>query len=185
MAGVTVELRYAVPDLFVQEPQEPLDADLIEMRLAAPLTVELREIPDLGVTPHRHSHAPAPGDQGREDLGVAMQVVVRVHVCRRGADELHESRVLALDLGSNVFGTDCIQLQVEPKAEFGAPSRERDRLLARRSVHHQARARDHAAEMRLDDAAVDSSADPEVICCDDEPFHGASFCQRRAERFEP
>src|SRR5215475_9581817 len=122
MAGVTVEFRYAVPDLFVQEPQEPLDADLVEMRLAAPLTIELREVPDLGVTPHRHSHVPAPGDQGREDLGVAMQVVVRVHVCRRGADELHESRVLALDLGSNVFGTDCIQLQVEPKAEFGATS---------------------------------------------------------------
>ena len=110
MAGVTVELGHALPDLFVQEPQEPLDGDLLEMSLAAPLTAELRDIPDLGVTPHGHSDASAPGEQGREDFGVAMQVVVRVHVRRRGADELHESRLLALDLGRSVFGTDAIQL---------------------------------------------------------------------------
>ncbi len=116
MAGVTVELGHALSDLFVQEPQESLNGDLLEMSLAAPLTAELRDIPDPGVTPHGHSDASAPGEQGRDDFGIAMQVVVRVHVRGRGADEFHESRLLPLDLGSNVFGTNAIQLQVKPKA---------------------------------------------------------------------
>jgi hypothetical protein len=50
-----------------------------------------------------------------------MQVVMRVRVRRRGADELHKSHLLPLNLGRNVFRIDPIQLQVEPKAQRWAP----------------------------------------------------------------
>src|SRR2546426_5470975 len=156
-----------------QEPQEPLDADLLEMSLAAPLTVELRKMPNTGVAPHRHSDAPAPREQSREDSGVAMHVVMCIDVRGHGADELHEPRVLAPDLRGNALGLDRVELQMQSKAQRRAPARERDRLRARRPVHHQARARHDTAAMCLDDAAVDPSAEPEVVSCDDEPFHGA------------
>src|SRR3989454_10054381 len=156
-----------------QEPQEPLDADLLEMSLAAPLTVELRKMPNTGVAPHWHSDAPAPREQSREDSGVAMHVVVCIRVRGRGADELPEPHVLAPDLRGNALGLDRVELQMQSKAQRRAPARERDRLRARRPVHHQARARHDTAAMCLDDAAVDPSADPEVVSCDDEPFHGA------------
>ena len=66
MAGVTVELGHALANLFVQEPEERVNADMIEISLAAPPTIELREIPNLGMTPHGHSNAPPPGEQGRK-----------------------------------------------------------------------------------------------------------------------
>ena len=42
MAGVTVELGHALANLFVQEPEERVNADMIEISLATPPTIELR-----------------------------------------------------------------------------------------------------------------------------------------------
>jgi hypothetical protein len=105
---MTVELGHSFANLFVQEPQERVNADLIEIRLAAPPTIELRDVPNFGVTPHGHSDAPPPGEQGRKHFGIAMQVVMRVHMRRCGADELHEPHLLTFNLGSNVARIDPI-----------------------------------------------------------------------------
>src|SRR2546426_9365802 len=64
-----------------QEPQEPLDADLLEMSLAAPLTVELRKMPNTGVAPHRHSDAPAPRDRKSTRLNSSHLVISYAVFC--------------------------------------------------------------------------------------------------------
>ena len=58
-----------------------------------------------------HFNAPPPGEQGREHFGIEMQVVVRVHMRGRGADELNELHLLTFNLGKNVFRIDAIQLE--------------------------------------------------------------------------
>src|SRR5204863_9386671 len=60
---------------------------------------------------------------------------------------------------------------MQPQAEDRAVSREGGRRLARRPVHHQARAREDAAIVWLADAEVDAGTHAEVVSGDDEPLH--------------
>src|SRR5437764_13201875 len=60
---------------------------------------------------------------------------------------------------------------MQPQAEDRAVSREGGRRLARRPVHHQARAREDPAMVCLDDAEVDAGTHAEVVSGDDEPLH--------------
>src|SRR2546428_4681679 len=60
IAGMAGQLGHAIPDLLVQQAKEPFDPDLLEMGIATPLPVELRDMADLGVTPQGHPAAPGP-----------------------------------------------------------------------------------------------------------------------------
>src|SRR5437762_8403116 len=60
---------------------------------------------------------------------------------------------------------------MQPQAEDRAVSREGGRRLARRPVHHQARAREDPAMVCLDYAQVDARTHAEVVSGDDEPLH--------------
>src|SRR3989449_6665391 len=60
---------------------------------------------------------------------------------------------------------------MQPQAQDRALSREGGRRLARRSVHQEARAREGAAMVCLDDAQVDALTHSEVVPGDDEPLH--------------
>src|SRR3989442_2630233 len=65
IAGMAGQLGHAIPDLLVQQAKEPFDPDLLKMGIATPLPVELRDMADLGITPHWHLATPGPPQPGR------------------------------------------------------------------------------------------------------------------------
>lgn len=69
--------------------------------------------------------------------------------------------------------------EMESDGEPGMRAGGRDRLLPRVARHHEARARQHAAFVRLDDGAVDSPREAEVVARDDEVFQTRSSRPRR------
>ena len=166
------QLGHALPELRVQHPEEPGDADPLQMGFAVPSAVELREAAHSGGTAHRHSDALGPRSHVPQESRAAMHVVVGVHVRRRRADELHKARELTLKVGGNALWVVPVELEMQPQAERWAFAAQADRLLARRAVHEQARAREDPLAMGFDDSAVDAAADPEVVCGDDEELHG-------------
>src|SRR5690348_5155440 len=142
------------------------------MGLAAPLSVEAREMPS-GRMPSDWHAGPLPrGKHVWEDARVVMRVVMRVEVRGRRADELEEPSVLAFELSRHALGLDAVELEVQPDTQGRARPRQRPRFLARGPVHHQTGARQDAVPVCFDDAAVNPWRDPEVVTCDDEPFHG-------------
>src|SRR2546428_11960939 len=106
IAGMAGQLGHAIPDLLVQQAKEPFDPDLLEMGIATPLAVELRDMADLGGTPQWHRAAPGPREHLREHPPVMVHVVVRVQVGGEGADELQERRYLPLEIGADSLGRD-------------------------------------------------------------------------------
>src|SRR5437879_190097 len=60
---------------------------------------------------------------------------------------------------------------MQPQAQDRALSREGDRLLARRPVHHEAGAREDSVMVCLDDPQVDARTHAEIVPGDDEPLH--------------
>ena len=169
---MTGQLGHPVADLSVEHPKKALDADLFEMRFAAPLTVELREVAGPRVTAHGRTDPLRPREHVRQDARVVMHVMVRIHVGGPSACELEEAPKLALELLVNAFRLPGVQLEMEADAQRPARTPERGRLLAGRPVHHEARAREDALAMRLDDAAIHSTRDAEVVGGDNEPSHG-------------
>src|SRR5207253_6682886 len=110
VAGMTVQLGHAVADLRVEQSKETFDADLLEMRLATPLAVELREVARLRITAQGHAHPPAPREHVRQDPRVVMHVVVGIDVSGGCADQLYEARELALEFDGDRLGVIAIQL---------------------------------------------------------------------------
>src|SRR3989454_8739960 len=106
---MTAQFGHAVADLRVQQVDQPIDADLFQMRFAAPLAVELRKVVDSRMSPHRDSGGPGPGEQVRQNSRVAVHVMVGVDVSGRSADEITESRRLARQGGGNAFGVVWVQ----------------------------------------------------------------------------
>ena len=101
-----------------------------------------------------------------------MDVVVRICMSGSGADQRQEARELALEFRGNPLGIVRIQLEMDSDAQGSALTAEGGCFLARRSIDHQARAREDALAMRLDDAAIHSTRDAEVVGGDNEPSHG-------------
>src|SRR2546426_12365440 len=60
---------------------------------------------------------------------------------------------------------------MQPQAQGRALLREGGRLLARRPVHQEARARENPAMVCLDDPQVDARTHAKVVSGDDEPLH--------------
>src|SRR2546421_1615342 len=73
---------------------------------------------------------------------------------------------------------------MESDAQACVRTPERDRFLARWSIHHEARAREDALAVSLDDPAIDSARNAEIVSGNDEPLHGPSLLQRRTESRE-
>ena len=155
-------------ELRIQQPQQSVDTDLLQMSLAAPLPVELREMAHVGAPAHRDPDVVRPRPHVGQDARVPMHIVVRVHVRRRRADELGEAAELTLELSGHVRRPIRIELEMQADAQGGAGAGHGGGLHARGPVHHQARAREDAVAMRRDDPTVDAAADAEVVGGDDE-----------------
>src|SRR5437773_3875325 len=169
---MTVQLGYTLADLGVKHAQETLDADLFEVRFATPLAIELREVPGPRMSAHGHSDPPAPREHMREYARVVMDVVVRIGMRGSGAGQLAEACELALEFSRNAPGVVGIQLEMDSDAQGCPLTAQSGRFLARWSVDHEARARKDALAMRLDDAAIHSARDAEVVGGDNKPSHG-------------
>src|SRR5207247_10802006 len=135
------------------------------------LPVELREVAGPRMTAHRQSRTLGPREQARQHSRVVMHVVVGIYMGGGSADELQEARELAIEFPWNALRVVRVQLEMGSGAQSCARTPERGRVLARWSIHHQARAREDALAMRLDDGAVDAAREAEVISGDDEPLH--------------
>src|SRR2546430_764685 len=100
IAGMAGELGHAIRDLFVQQAKEPFDPDLLEMGIAIPLPVELRDMADFRVASHWHRDAPRPREHLREHARVMVHIVMRVQMGGERPDEFHEPRHLPLEVGA-------------------------------------------------------------------------------------
>ena len=175
MAG---ELGHPGAELRIQQPEQSVDADLLEMGLAAPLAVELREMAHVGAPAHRDPDALRPRPHGGQDARVLVHVVVRIRVRRRHADELGEASQLPVELGGHVPRPAGIELEMQADVQGGACAAHVGRLHARGPVHHQTRAREDALAMRLRDPAVDPAADAEIVGRDDEQLRWCGHSAR-------
>src|SRR5213078_3125857 len=92
---------------------------------------------------------------------------------RRRTHELGEVAELTVELGGHVGRSSGIELEMQPDAQRGAGATQYGRLDRRRPAHHQARAREDALAMRLDDPAVDAAADAEIVGSDNQHPRGA------------
>src|SRR5207237_8453046 len=70
MTGMAGQLGDSRADLLVEQANERFDPDLLEMSLAAPLPVQLRDMAHIRVTTHRQRRAPAPCEYRRKEPGV-------------------------------------------------------------------------------------------------------------------
>src|SRR5438552_5260102 len=185
MTGMAGQLGDSRADLLVEQANERFDPDLLEMSLAAPLPVELRDMAHIRVTTHRQRRAPAPCEYRRKEPGVMVRVVVRVKVGGVAADELLEPRDLPLDLRIAALGVVRGKLEMQSQAQGWVLTSEDRRRLARRPVHHEAGAREDSETMRLEDPPVDARIQAEVVSGDDEPLHErvtAASCRSRSAR---
>src|SRR5205823_479037 len=133
----------------------------------------LREMAGARVTAHGHADPLRRREQVRQDPRIVMHVVVRIEVSGGAAHEIPKPRELALDFSGNTLAVAGIELEMESDAQRAARTSEGGCLLARWSIHHEARAREDALAMRPDDAAIDSARDAEIVGGDDEPSHGS------------
>src|SRR3989440_11549416 len=79
IAGMAGELGHPGAELRIQQPEQSVDADLLEMGLAAPLAVELREMAHVGAPAHRDPDALRPRPHRRQDARGLVDVRVRIH----------------------------------------------------------------------------------------------------------
>src|SRR4030095_7212229 len=106
-------------------------------------------------------------------------MLMGVEMCRLTADELPEALELSLQLATCVpayssrrqgrtsprrhSASPRLELDVQPKSQVRGPARELRGLCRSRAIDHQARTRDDAMLVCLDDPAVDTSARAEVV----------------------
>ena len=156
-----------------EQLEEERGADPLELDDSAPgLGVEVAEVGDAPVAAERH---PERCDQRRERRHAGhVNVMVRVDVGRLRTGQLTEARQLGGERASGVAGLvdlGAVLLVVQADRERGILAREPGGVRGRGTAHHQAGARDDAADVRLDDALVDAGREAEVVRVDDQSSH--------------
>lgn len=133
----------------------------------------------------RHVELPGELEKDRLERFASMEMVVRIEVGRIPADESPELLELPPDVSGRVRVPVCAgptaepaepaplnrQVRVEPKRQFRPASTVTGGFDRGCTLDHEARARDDAAFVRFDDAAVDAPARSEVVGIDNDPLH--------------
>ena len=99
---------------------------------------------------------------------------MRVDVGRLHTGQLAEARELGGERAGDVAGLvdlGSVLLVVQADRERGVLAREPGGVRGPGTADHQARACQDAADVRLDDALVDSGRKPEVVGVHDQPAH--------------
>ena len=107
---------------------------------------------------------------------IAMHVVVGIEMGSRAAEQLFEPSQLRVQSSAEptrigVCAQFASDIGVQAHAQTRRAAAQLRCLPAGRRVHQQARARQDAALVRFDDAAIDPAARAKVIGVDDQIFH--------------
>ena len=155
VAGVTIQLGHIAANIGFEHANQTLDADLLEMGFAAPLAVEFRKVACPRTTPHVHADPSRPDQYVGQHTRVVMHVVVRIRVSRSAANQFQKAVVLPFELRGDAVGVVRIQFEMDADAQRLVLTREAARLIACRSIDHEARAGEDALAVSLDDPAID------------------------------
>ena len=169
----------------LQQDRQALDAYLPAVRHAAPLAIELREVPDCRVTAQRQTVSPSHIDKMRECPGVAVHIVIRIEMGGEMAHQGFESEELFpqdVTHPPGGVGTPADEgapkIRVQSDAQSRQVATELGRLFAPGRVHEQAGTREDTAPVRLDNAAVDTATGPQIVAVDDETLRHEGTARR-------
>src|SRR5260221_13935889 len=98
----------------LQHVQQAVYADLLQVGLPTPLTIELRQVTDRAVLAQGHSVLPRHVEEMRKQPRVPMHVVVRVEMCRWASHQFLKAAALAVVFQAPAVGEGSNQVRVPP-----------------------------------------------------------------------